>query len=1041
MSIQDIRIIEYDHAYAAAVAAMWNTSADAWGGQSQERTAESVKLEHESPSYLNVYLAVCGAQVIGYCSLDTNKDDPGSNSLFIPALNVDPDYHGQGIGKRLILQALAQTIELGYSRLDLFTWAGNLKAVPLYKKCGFFWEKIDYGPHLMNFIPTVLGTEALKEHFKWFDWYKDSIRTLEVTPDGSQEDDYHYLTYVWEKDGRRLCVEFDRTSRGIRLIETDDYIVKATPSRHRLVFGSEYTVAYEITNKTGQPLTVRIAGEVDKNIGNEIDVELEVADTRTVTSTCYVSRPLAKRPRFGTMPAAVARILINGQEATFRVGIEAIPAAETSLVLPTKHNAIPGRHPIHLNVTSRLDEPAEFTFNLPDLPQAKFHPPQAALCLEAGEKGSVQLELEMRESFAYYGRMDARARPTGEHEQTIEFSCDIALQGHGYHGRMGGATEDGWVIANGRYTVIYDRQNGSARLKGPDDGPYLSMSTRPLLGKPFAELSEEVTPSAEWYPEGDAMVLEVAYELTKPASLELIDKVKLYADGLMSQHFWLKNTGDKTVKCLSLRQGYYHDGSVLPYGNGQLHYNNHGFEPFASQRVSENWVFFQQDKFTRGIAWHPRHELSLMGWTLFLDSDIGDLPPGACHTTAPAYLSIGFSLEQWRAFALQKPMGVMPRAYDSLELLVNGGNPFTPRGEALQAMVKQHLNLPLVGHLRVEAAHGSFTPQQVELADDAERIFEAPFNLKPHRDRYRAWDRAILTADLRDSQLRREALILYTTDDDFTETTTEETAHTVYCVDNSVMQIKAAPSFGNTLFSLRYLDREWLSSSFPQAGPRAWWNPWTGGLRSNLPQFGDQAQLQEHKRVAHFSRQVDKLGNTWRGLCLELTVEDKEKYKGIVMRQNYLMLPGLPLLCYYVELEQNTGHYVHDLMLTTFAFFNLGQEQRETWFELVDVTGDTIRYKGGFYHMREFSAPVLFGGSGLPTSLLAFSCPHASEASAQADNELTYGSTVQRLSGASGSTVRSAPLFLLFSDELMNGRLLSQGAVSLTSGGIFCPEN
>ncbi|MFD0960511.1 hypothetical protein [Paenibacillus chungangensis] len=59
---------------------------------------------------------------------------------------------------------------MGWPRLDLFTWAGNTKAVPLYKKCGFFWEKKDDSVHLMNFIPTVLQTEALLPSLERLDW-------------------------------------------------------------------------------------------------------------------------------------------------------------------------------------------------------------------------------------------------------------------------------------------------------------------------------------------------------------------------------------------------------------------------------------------------------------------------------------------------------------------------------------------------------------------------------------------------------------------------------------------------------------------------------------------------------------------------------------------------------------------------------------------------------------------------------------------------------------------------------------------------------
>jgi hypothetical protein len=135
--------------------------------------------------------------------------------LYVELLNVRPDYHGRKIGKMLVLQAVQKTIELGWPRIDLFTWPGNVKAVPLYKKCGFFWAKREDSTHLLNFIPTVLQTEVLQDYFKDIDWYEDSARTIEVKPDGRKENNFNYFEYLWEKAGRQLRVEFEQTGRGI----------------------------------------------------------------------------------------------------------------------------------------------------------------------------------------------------------------------------------------------------------------------------------------------------------------------------------------------------------------------------------------------------------------------------------------------------------------------------------------------------------------------------------------------------------------------------------------------------------------------------------------------------------------------------------------------------------------------------------------------------------------------------------------------------------------------------------------------------------
>jgi len=253
----DVRIVEFNPSYAKGVADMWNRSADGWNGSARNRTEETVLREHENSSHLNVFLAVKGEEVIGYCSLDEYTHDEGA--LYINTLNVRPDYHGKKVGKLLVLTAVKRTIELGWPRLDLYTWPGNTKAIPLYKKCGFFWEKRDNTTHLMNFIPTVLKTGAISSFFETADWYDDSTRIIEIKPDGRRENKFDYFEYCWEKDGKKLRVEFERTGRGMRLIETDDYLISMTLLHgHEMVFGRSYKVAFDVVNKSGQPLNVAI---------------------------------------------------------------------------------------------------------------------------------------------------------------------------------------------------------------------------------------------------------------------------------------------------------------------------------------------------------------------------------------------------------------------------------------------------------------------------------------------------------------------------------------------------------------------------------------------------------------------------------------------------------------------------------------------------------------------------------------------------------------------------------------------------------------
>ena len=170
--LENIKIIEYEKKYAAKVAEMWNKSSEGWQGEQLIETEQSILSSEESSAYLKLYLALYQNEIIGYCKLSEYEED--KDTWYIDLLNVRPDFHGKKIGKKLLLTALKYSQEQGIPRVDLHTWDGNLKAVPLYKKCGFFWINYDNSTHLVNLIPKVLQMDIFSDFFKKVDWYQDS---------------------------------------------------------------------------------------------------------------------------------------------------------------------------------------------------------------------------------------------------------------------------------------------------------------------------------------------------------------------------------------------------------------------------------------------------------------------------------------------------------------------------------------------------------------------------------------------------------------------------------------------------------------------------------------------------------------------------------------------------------------------------------------------------------------------------------------------------------------------------------------------------
>ena len=211
----EIHIIEYEPSFAQAVADMWNRSGDSWGGDSSVRTADLVEAELKGGAYLNIYLAEKDGEILGMASLTKYFAD--NDALYLHVLNVRPDYHGHKLGKALVMKCVERTIELGYPRLDIHTWPGNTKAVPVYKKCGYMWEDRVDSTHLVNFVPTVLKTEACRDFFETADWYIDNKRVVEIKPDGVKINKFEVFEYKWEKDGRYDLSQSRRLIEGARM--------------------------------------------------------------------------------------------------------------------------------------------------------------------------------------------------------------------------------------------------------------------------------------------------------------------------------------------------------------------------------------------------------------------------------------------------------------------------------------------------------------------------------------------------------------------------------------------------------------------------------------------------------------------------------------------------------------------------------------------------------------------------------------------------------------------------------------------------------
>nr|WP_154983318.1 GNAT family N-acetyltransferase [Paenibacillus xylanexedens] len=967
MIIDQIRIVEYNASYAASLADMWNQSNESWGGGTRQRTEETIRQEMENSSNLHVFLAVHDVEVVGFCSFAHYRFD--ENALYVPLLNVRPDYHGYKIGRNLILKAVEKTVEAGWPRLDLFTWPGNTKAVPMYKKCGFFWEKKDDSVHLMNFIPTVLQTEALTPYFETLDWYADSTRELVIEPDGRQEQGFDFLDYTWQKGELSLRASFEKTGRGLAALETPDYSIHTEVDHHDLVFGSSYPVLYHIQNKSNSDLEFEIKGQDDKNIRFAMDVvqTLQPGETITVEGEFYLDPVTEEQNKNKTHPVISSTWLIGGRKAQFRLGLQPKFPAKITPVLPVKelYPGIPAE--LILNVENNVDAETEFVMELPTDAFLDWTERTLRFTVPAKGKRSVSVPFTLRSYGIYAQDVEITAVPAGGLE--ISFRRKLSVLMKGIEGRYGGEANGQWIAVNGAFSLHMNKHDNVMWIEYPGSR-HSFWWNYPKLGKPYSEeLSLKEAKEVRIVAEGNHQVMEAAYELENFPGLLLKTVAKLSANGIATFSHEVVNTRDTAWEeelFLMDHFGFFGNRLILPYqgrfvdmGDDYAGDPNH----WDTGQITENWLFCKEEYGACGIYWDPSLKLIKPEYTLALQHELGRLGAGASVATKETVFALN-TFAKWtdfRAFARKQPNGVIPMLDSHLDVTLNDGNPFA--ADVLQAELVERKLVPLSGTLELHLQQGKkpeikartiefdatehleavkleFSPEEtvvgapkamtVDLLDpqgsdspDSTNPYEQ-LNIWKVRGVYRGEDRIQERISLWFPQTRSEV-----------QQGIEKGADgsgTLYTVNNGVLSITADPAFGGIVHSLQVQGEEWLDSSYPEPAARSWWNPWYGGMAVDIPGMNGFSRQLEQTSLS-WLEQKDQFGNVWKGLKVTTRIEKHEANRGMTVHQHYLMLPGVPVLCTLLAVTNKSGLTRANYALTEGRFFKPSEVYTEGWIE------------------------------------------------------------------------------------------------------------
>jgi ribosomal protein S18 acetylase RimI-like enzyme len=353
----DIRFELYNKTHAETVARMWTESREGWPPGflgASEFTPESIEMEEKSSGKLFTVLALQDDRTVGYCRTTPYGGEP--DAAYVALLNVVPDLHGRKLGKKLLLDAVKRTADDGYYRIDLHTWPANLKAMPLYKKTGFFWVP-DSMVYMQNYMPFLLGRQEFRQFLGDRDWYDCFVRELEVEPDEQRtENGREIFSYLFRIEDRAFRAEFDRRGRILSSLEIPGRFVSMKREGEKFYFG--------------QPLRVRIEGD-------RLPDKLTIESHTDLSTPSEVSRSEAKKG-FNVVPEPV-EVPVPDRDRSPRVSA-----------------LIPGDHTLEIGIGINAEEPVSINSSL----VRRLSPGQKELALDIkrlAETKSFRLEAKINE--------------------------------------------------------------------------------------------------------------------------------------------------------------------------------------------------------------------------------------------------------------------------------------------------------------------------------------------------------------------------------------------------------------------------------------------------------------------------------------------------------------------------------------------------------------------------------------------------------------------------------------------------------------------
>jgi ribosomal protein S18 acetylase RimI-like enzyme len=879
-----------------------------------------------------VLISTYEGKFTGICSLHPHAEDPGA--AYIGLFGVHPDFLGKKHGKTLILKAIQTAADSGYKRVDLNTWAGNMRAVPLYKKSGMFWVP-ETSVYMQDYVPGIITFPLAQAFFKQHEWYSSQVRKLELVPDEFELERMEVYPYEFAEGKDRLKVWADRYGRSILGIERvlgDELLrVVCRLEDHTVVAGVEHKFAIEIVNGTGN----RVQGSVflsgfdglDLNSTPPESFKAEKGESLRLEAK-FVVRPDTEIPDVSRRQKTIkASLILNGELIPFEVGVRVVPLLEFKTFPETLVGAPGTVGTIQVNLFNNSKEHFKGRVSVID-ENNRLSVGDTAIPVSIPSKSHSGFSIDVRIPedqptssipLQLFAKGEVKGASVETRTETIFFKC---LKPGGIISSIEKREQEKVVVVETEDLTAQVQLRGallSITCKSGSRGRQDVMLRGGFgVGPPFGfarpvDFEHEILKR----PESVELVLSGLHP-DKPG-IKMIRSLTFYAGtSLIKDQVKIINMHPVISYDISVRISGWDAGRsmftmVVPL-EGIVEHEMISFPsseadlPTDPNDYRESWVCFQSkgQGFCYGQIWSKEKlaKIRFTEQTLFApEYSLGDVKPGQTACTSELYHVVGAGdwqtiRRKWQSLVERKTRFeerlTGPKPLFNIQLTKDAFYDTAILKTQLQVINSR--NKEETGKILLVPPKGwRVVPSQLKVAGaTAKKPFLADVSLYPPAGSEPGVHSGSIEFHT-DRQFRQfpldVALLSGTPGRSVSIQRKREQGKEVVKVSNGLLEFKACAEFAGCLYFLSGEDKvNHLCSSFPRIGTKVFLQNYSGGIRSLYS--GEDLNFEKSKSHLESLRTEIIKEERWSGVRFSFKSERQEELKGILGSTSYLTLPS-----------------------------------------------------------------------------------------------------------------------------------------------------